>query len=729
MQTEAARQKLILLVEDEAIIALAETFALKEAGFRVEIASSGEAALNFVESKATPDLVLMDINLGPGMDGTEAAAAILSKRNLPIVFLTSHSSAEMVRRVRGITRYGYVIKNSGSFVLLSSIEMAFELFAKEKALEERNRMIERAEEAAQLGYWYVTPGSEEIRFSPGGRAILGLSSETYGFEEFRDRVLAEDAEARERAFAALVEEGEPYDITYRVRRADTGAVCTMRSSGKVVGGAAMGVIQDVSAISRLLGELRESEARQAVTLRSIGDGVISTDLGGRVVEINRMAERLTGWSGAEAAGRPIREVFPIVNAKTREAAENPIGKVLESGYMVGLANHTVLIARDGSERHIADSAAPILDERGAMLGVVLVFRDVTEEYLAREQVLRDALLFKTIFEDSHTAMLLVDPESGAIRGANRAAELFYGWGADELRAMNIAMINTLPPDRISEEMRQARDEGRTEFRFVHRLADGGERHVLVVSGPVRLDGETLLFSIVRDASELVSREREILALRRREGFILSDARHRMKNNVQMIASLVGLQESEQGARGASGPLAELRGRIAGMALIYEHLYVEDDLEYVGSRDYLVALLRSMKDGFFPRGVVLGGRIEDLVLSARFAVSIGLIVGELVLNACKYAFPSGRGGMIAVFLSRSAEGALELRVRDDGVGMVRAESGGSGQAGLGLELASSIVAQEGGELRFEDMDEGTSILCAFPAGEDAGAARWAAARAE
>jgi PAS domain S-box-containing protein len=708
-----AYRKLILLVEDEALIALTESISLKEAGYMVEIAATGEAAVERVDRAPVPDLILMDVDLGRGMDGTEAATAILAKRALPIVFLSSHSSAEILRRVRGITRYGYVPKHSSNFILLSAIETAFELFQRERDIEERDLMLRRAEEVAGLGYWYVAPGAREIRFSPGARAILGLSEESCSFEAYAGQVLSEDRAGRERAFRRLVEEGEPYDITYRVRRRDRGTVSVMRSSGRAYDGMSMGVLQDLTDISRLLGELHEFERRQAVTLRSIGDGVISTDREGRVVELNRMAEELTGWSLAEARGRSIAEVFSIVNAKTREAVENPILKVLETGYVVGLANHTILVSREGSERHIADSAAPIRDEGDALIGVVLVFRDVTGEYLGQEQLRREAVLFKAVFADSHIPMLLIDPARGAIRDANGAAKRFYGWSLEELRGMSVSRINTLSPERISAEMRRAMKEGGDDFRFVHRLADESERPVLVTSGPLRLDGETLLLSIVRDATESCEREREMRALKERNEAILGDARHRMKNNVQMIASLVGLQRAEEGEGRSVGFLAELQNRIAGLALVYEHLYLQDELELVGSREYLSSLLRSMESCSFPSGVGLREEIADMILPARFAVSLGLIAGELVMNACKYAFPAGRTGEITVSLSPATGGKLELRVRDDGAGM----GGGrpmDGDSGSGLDIASSLVEQEGGGLRIEEAATGVSILCSFPA---------------
>ena len=126
-------------------------------------------------------------------------------------------------------------------------------------------------------------------------------------------------------------------------------------------------------------KLRLSERWLSTTLRSIGDAVIATDDRGRVKFMNGVAETLTGWPEDEAEGRELVEVFDIVNEDTREPSENPVARTLREGVVVGLANHTVLISRNGSERPIADSAAPIRDDGGAVSGVVMVFRDTSEE--------------------------------------------------------------------------------------------------------------------------------------------------------------------------------------------------------------------------------------------------------------------------------------------------------------------------------------------------------------
>ncbi len=288
--------KTILLVDDEAIIALGEKSELEKRGYSVLTAYTGEKAVEMARSTAAIDLILMDIDLGPGMDGSNAAKAILQRRDIPIVFLSSHREPEVLALTEKITSYGYVVKTSGITILDASIKMAFKLFKANKRVE-----LEK--------------------------------------EHFR------------------------------------------------------------------------------TTLNSIGDGVIVSDSAGNVTEMNPVAERLTGWKSAEARGRPIGEIFSIVNVHSRKPVENPIEKVLEQGMVVGLANHTLLVAKDGRERQIADSGAPIATADGGIAGVVLVFRDVSEEYRIREELRESEERFRLLYERAPIGYQSLD-EDGRIIEVN-----------------------------------------------------------------------------------------------------------------------------------------------------------------------------------------------------------------------------------------------------------------------------------------------------------------------
>lgn len=215
-------------------------------------------------------------------------------------------------------------------------------------------------------------------------------------------------------------------------------------------------------------QARANESREVfrVTLRSIGDAVITTDTNGCITYLNEIAESLTGWSHEEALGEPLGRVFHIVNEATRNPVESPATRALREGIVVGLANHTVLIRKDGSECPIDDSAAPIRNEQGHVSGCVLIFRDVTAQRLAEREKANQLITARqlaAIVESSNDAIIGKSLD-GIIQSWNAAAERLFGYTAEEAIGQHIALV--IPPERLAEE-----DEIIMSLRAGQRVAD------------------------------------------------------------------------------------------------------------------------------------------------------------------------------------------------------------------------------------------------------------------
>jgi len=254
--------------------------------------------------------------------------------------------------------------------------------------------------------------------------------------------------------------------------------------------------------------LQESEEKLAVTLNSIGDGVIATDAAGRLTLLNPIAEELTGWTQAEAAGHTVDEVFNIINQHTRLPATIPVMAALEHGKIQGLANHTMLIARDGSERAIADSCAPIRGRDGRVIGAVLVFHDVTKEYAANQSLLDNATLIQTILNTVADGIITLHADSSIIETVNPAAERMFGYSAAELSGQNFSMIipelkgeqhaGSLQHYSASAEA-QSMGLGR---EFAGRRRDGGLFPLEIAVNEMHLDGQRYFTGIMRDITAL-----------------------------------------------------------------------------------------------------------------------------------------------------------------------------------------------------------------------------------
>jgi PAS domain S-box-containing protein len=268
----------------------------------------------------------------------------------------------------------------------------------------------------------------------------------------------------------------------------------------------VGISTNITGRKRAEKKLRASEERLAATLRSIGDGVISCDAEGRVASLNLVAENLTGWSTDEARGKALTDVFRIVDGQTRQPLDNPVSRVLATGRINGVGDDTVLIARDGTERRIADSCAPINDAADDFIGAVLVFRDVTQEYRRREQLRESEERHRLLFESSRDAMMTLGPPSWRFTSGNPAACEIFGAG-NVLEFTALAPWDVSPErqpdgrpsaDKAREMIDTALGEGTHFFEWTHRRVSGEDFPATVLLTRMEMAGQVFLQATVRD---------------------------------------------------------------------------------------------------------------------------------------------------------------------------------------------------------------------------------------
>ncbi len=278
--------------------------------------------------------------------------------------------------------------------------------------------------------------------------------------------------------------------------------------------------------------LQISEEKFSVTLNSIGDAVIATDANGRITLLNPLAEKLTGWTQAEAAGHPVDEVFHIIHKETRLPTPIPVMETLKKGIIHGLANHTLVIARDGSECDIADSCAPIRDRDGQVIGAVLVFRDVTGEY-AVQQALRDQQFYtRSLIESNMDALITTDP-AGIITDVNQQMVALTGCTRDVL--IGTAFKNYFTdPERAETGIRRVLSEKKvSDYELTARTIDGREIEVSYNAATLynregKLQG---VFAAARDVTE-----------RKRLDQVLHD-KHTELENARQLAENANLAKS------------------------------------------------------------------------------------------------------------------------------------------------------------------------------------------
>jgi diguanylate cyclase (GGDEF)-like protein/PAS domain S-box-containing protein len=277
------------------------------------------------------------------------------------------------------------IKDGKAVRLFGAFQDISERVAARRALELAHERVTLATQSGGIGVWEYYPTTGELLWDPRMYELYGVPpGQSTVYETWSTSLHPDDRQESEARLAEALAGGRPYDIEFRIRAAN-GKQRHIRGTARITrdqGGNPLrmtGVNWDVTESKLLQQEVHQKRELLEVTLQSIGDAVITTDAVGTVTWMNPVAERMTGSTTDEARGRPLEQVFHIVNADTRLPTENPVATCIRQGKVVGLANHTLLLCRDGTEHGIEDSAAPIRNLQGAVLGVVLVFHDVTEQ--------------------------------------------------------------------------------------------------------------------------------------------------------------------------------------------------------------------------------------------------------------------------------------------------------------------------------------------------------------
>ncbi len=494
---------------------------------------------------------------------------------------------------------------------------------------------------------------------------------------------------------------------------------------------------------RLAHRLQASEARHAVTLQSIGDAVLTTDRQGRVELLNPVACRLTGWNQEEAAGRPLREVFRIVNETTRQPVEDPVARVLREGKVVGLANHTLLLARDGRETPIADAGAPIRAGDGEILGVVLNFRDQSAERAA-QKALQDSEAFVRTVLDNLPVGVAVNAVAPTVAFSyfNEAFCRHYRVTAEALANPDGFWEAAYPDPAQREEVRRrvledcaSGDPERMRWEDVAITRPGEPTiHLSARNMPLPRTGQML--SLVWDVTDRRRLEQQLAQAQRLEtiGTLAGGIAHDFNNLLQALLATVQTAQRKGGNGLFRDTFADLEALIRRGADLTRQLLLfarqqpgrRQPVDLAGVLREQAALLRRLLPETIQ--VVVETPASGLLVEGD-ASQLAQVVTNLAINA-RDAMPAG--GTLTL-RATATNGEVHLEVRDTGVGMseeMRArifdpffttKPLGKG-TGLGLAVVWGIVEGHGGHIEVDSAPgAGTAVRIALPAASPAAAA--------
>lgn len=477
-----------------------------------------------------------------------------------------------------------------------------------------------------------------------------------------------------------------------------------------------------------------------VTLRSIGDAVITTDTEGRITYLNEVGESLTGWSHQDALGQPLERVFQIVNEVTRQPVQNPATRALREGVVVGLANHTVLIQKGGKECPIDDSAAPIRNEQGHVSGCVLIFRDVTSQRMVQRQKanqLHTARLLASIVESSNDAIISKSLD-GIIQSWNAAAERLFGFTPEQAIGRHISLV--IPPERLDEEEQIIASlragESIEHFETVRQRSDGQRINISLTISPIKDESGNVVGAskIVRDITERKKLEDNLRQLAadlsdadRRKNEFLATLAHELRNPLAPMSNMLEVVKRA----GDDGELLKrahdtIERQLGQMVRLVDDLLdlnriTHDRLELRRSEVELSAVIQQAVEVARPlidaAGHVLTIELpsEPIYLNAD-RERLAQVFGNLLNNSSKYTRPNGT---ISLTAKRMGEEVL-VTVKDNGAGIPqdkldsifdmfmqveRTSDRAQGGLGIGLTLVKRLAEMHGGSIEAKSEGEG------------------------
>ncbi|MCL5036527.1 MAG: PAS domain S-box protein [Chloroflexi bacterium] len=273
---------------------------------------------------------------------------------------------------------------------------------------------------------------------------------------------------------------EPMETTTGIKWLRTDKIPYRDEKGNIIG--ILGFALDITKQRQAEESMRESWEWLSTTLRSIGDAVIATDTDAKVTFMNPVAESLTGWKQRDAAGKPLEKVFNIINEKTGKPVESPVDTVIREGVIIGLANHTVLISKDGTRYPIDDSGAPIRDDKGKITGVVMVFRDITERRKSLETLRESEVKYRSLVEGLSDAIYRMSLPDGKYEYMGPAANSVFGYNSEKFLDNPLLIKKIIHPDyaRYFEDRWEDLIEGRVPPTYEYKVIDpeGKERWII-----------------------------------------------------------------------------------------------------------------------------------------------------------------------------------------------------------------------------------------------------------
>ena len=719
----------ILIVEDEEIVVRELTEILTSLGYRIAATSSeGDDA---IEQAVTlkPDLALIDVVLPGRLDGIMVAERLRSM-NIPIVYVSAHADQSLIQRAAPTEPLAYVMKPVRSGEISAVIQLA--LYRRERELQrDTERQQRTALESAHQKFRVLVDSVTDcsifaldheaiiLSWNEGAQLIFGYRADQIVGRPFEVLFDAPDrnnsvpqsalSKAREDGSASITRmlrrNGEPYWAE--------GTLNAIRDRPGVLSGFIV-IARDTTAQREMERALLESQERLRVALRAARMGTWHWDIRTDTQTLDESLRGLVGLRPGENI-QHIEGFYGLIHPDDRASVRNAFERTRKDG--VHLSTEFRVSRQDGTQRWLLDQGEVVRDEHGNPAYLTGAAVDITDRKLTEEALRRSEEHFRLFVNNVRDyALFQMDP-IGRIVTWNTGAQRLLGY--EEAGILSQPSLVIFTTDDISrgepeKEMREAAATGRSEDERWHVRQNGTRFWARGVLTAVRDEQGNLygFAKVMRDETERREVHEKLKASLAEKEVLLKEIHHRVKNNLQVISSLLNLQSERVQHPAARQMFANAVNRVRAIGEIHQLLYRSPDLARVD----FCAYLNRLGEMLFSFYGVEAGRIcltikcDSKDMEIGRAIPCGLIVNELLTNCLKHAFPGDREGKVSVLLGCDENADCILIVADDGIGN---PAGITPTSSLGMQLVSVLAKQLQGQLAIKSTDAGTLIEIRFP----------------
>lgn len=696
----------ILVVEDDAIEAMEINRKLSSFGYQVQDpVASGKAALKRV-SEFQPDLILIDISLKGNIDGIETVHKIRKNLNIPFIFLTAHSDELTVEKTKIAEPQGYLIKPFDDIELKQAIEIAMYRNKMETKIKESEKKFQLLFDRTPVPYQSLDKNGYFLDVNQAWLDTMGYSRDEVIGKNFSEFLTPDFASYFEKNFPRFKDVGEIHGVRFKMLRKD-GSVIFVEYDGKI-GYDEMGnfkqthcIFHDITEKYEMEKALKASEERLNLTLDAVNVGIWDWNVPSGNAVFSPKYYTMLGYEPYE---------FPqnydswrnLVHPEDIGFVEQEIQKK-----MISNGNYSIemrMKTKSGRWRWIFTEGKVVeRDHKRAPVRMVGTHKDITERINMEKALYESEEKYRTLFNANPDYVFLMGPD-GKIKDVNEATTKIIGLSKEEILGNTFLDFEMKLNCDVKHYMGKIASllQGNQIDPFEIEITDINcdKRWLNIFTSIIEKESSILYILIIaRDITLEKKISKEIKDSLKEKEVLLQEIHHRVKNNMQIISSLLSLQTKYVDDEVSLDVLKESQNRVKSMALVHEKLYRSEDLTHINIYNYINNLVLDL---FFSYGVLRDQitpliDIEEIKLNIETAVPCGLIINELVSNVIKHAFPDKKGGKMWLSLYLMDDNQIKLIVADNGSGLPDDFNLDSSNS-LGMQLVNSLVNQLDGSIK-------------------------------